>query len=586
MANLSTSVFLGMMPRRGARLLEDAMATYAENARGLSGYLTGRSTEILLATLPAGTNPKRVYRMVNDAGAEKFLTFQTPNVDILRAPQVNDRFNRFYWAGDGIPPSFNTFDRIGNFPAYFLGVPPPETPPILSQVTAGTGSSETRAYVYTYVDEFGQEGPPSGPTLITVLNGAVVEVTATSPPVVPGFATPTTIRIYRTVPGVSSSSYFFVQEIPAAAPVFVDNLNSAQVALNETLSSLSFFPPPTDMKGMVAMPNGFLVGFRGRDLLFSEPYRPHAWPPQYTLSVEDNIVGLGVFDANVAVLTDGTPFLASGVVPEAMSMVRVGPINACTSRRSIVPMAGAVLYASEDGIGSLSAGGQRLLTAELIDRDTWRAFFAPNALVAARDGDSNYIAFGPSGRGFEIDFNDLSRGVFVADPYAIPFGAFDQDAEGRRALYTSGDRIYTYGASGAPSSAFVWRSKEFFMTKPLNFGVAQVNFEGSPNNASSPVHVPDDTLPQRRRLGDATFEPWQSDPTANPDPRLPPTGNPAIEFALIADGVERFRQVVQPNRPFKLPSGYKAQVYQFEISGQARVSRVMIAETERELEAL
>jgi hypothetical protein len=67
---------------------------------------------------------------------------------------------------------------------------------------------------------------------------------------------------------------------------------------------------------------------------------------------------------------------------------------------------------------------------------------------------------------------------------------------------------------------------------------------------------------------------------------MPPVTDLTVEFALIADGREVYRQLIRPNRPFKLPSGYKAQVYQFEISGRARVSRVMIAETERELEAL
>lgn len=347
MANLALSVFLGMMPRRGARLLPDEMATYALNARGISGYLTGRQTEVLLRTLPAATNPQRVYRIVNPANVEKFLTFNTPNVDIVRAPQVNDTFNRYYWAGEGIAPSFNTFDRIGTLPAYAIGVVPPSVAPILTQLVPGTGTDETRAYVYTYVDVYGQESAPSPPTLLSVKPGVTVRVTCTAPPALSTHAPRTTIRIYRVIPGVASAAYFFVQEIPAASPVFTDSLSSAAVALNETLKSLSWFPPPTDMKGMVAMPNGFLVGFRGRDLLFSEPYRPHAWPPQYTLSVEDEIVGLDVFDTSIAILTNGTPFLASGVVPEAVSLVRVGPVNACTSRRSIVAFAGAVVYASD-----------------------------------------------------------------------------------------------------------------------------------------------------------------------------------------------------------------------------------------------
>lgn len=550
MVAFAISSFLGMFPRTAPRLLEPSQAQHAVNARTMSGYLAGRERDELLTTVVG--SPRRVRRIEFDDDIY-YLTFVTPDVDIVKAPLVNDQFDRYYWAGINIPPSFNTAARIATGAnAYFLGVRPPLDAPALSIAAVGGGVTppETRFYVYTFVDIYGQESQPSPPTEIVAKDSDTVRVAydeAAIDPLRPAIAL---VRIYRTVAGAAgAAAFFFVVERPynPAALTYDDAFSGAVVALNEQLPSSNWNMPPSDLTGMAAMPNGFLVGFRGRDVLFSEPYRPYAWPTEYTLSVEDNIVGLAVFDTTCVVLTTGTPYIASGVTPEAMSLIKAGPTNACVSRRSIVPMPGAVMYASEDGLVAITGNGNDLVTRDIIDRDTWRRDFSPDTILAARDGDARYVAFTGPFAGFELDFREPGRGlILLSGPEAGVYGV-DEDSEGRRALLMSGSNIYTFSTSAAPAARYIWKSRESFIVKPTNFGAAQIN--GGDHRGADPAVS---------------------------------TGR--VRFRMWADDVLRFDHDVPMNIAFKLPSGFKAQTFEFEFEGDEPISRFAIAEKAWELE--
>jgi hypothetical protein len=145
---------------------------------------------------------RRAFRVVDNAGVnpDTWLTFDSRDVDIVRSPIVNDSYDRYYWAGDG-RPRMNTYANIyaGTPGPYFLGVPAPTN---ALSVAPPAGTDETRAYVYTFVTTFGEEGPPSPPVVATgdagtwaLTNMDTVVPDAASRP--PNFK----INIYRTVSG-------------------------------------------------------------------------------------------------------------------------------------------------------------------------------------------------------------------------------------------------------------------------------------------------------------------------------------------------------------------------------------------------
>jgi hypothetical protein len=477
------------------------------------------------------------------------MTFPEKNLDVVRAPLANDDFIRYYWAGEGIPPSFNTQNRIRDgLDSYFMGSQPAPRPTLTVETEGVSDTRETRGYVITVVDIYGVEGPPGQFRFINARIDDEIRVEWLGPTHVTGFPPIDSIRIYRTVVGETGTAFFFVTEIPLGTNFFIDDLDGSDVALNETLGTTSFISPPTDLQGLVVMANGFLAGWRERDVYFSEPYRPDAWPTDYVISVEDPIVGLGVFDTNLVILTTGVPYVATGVNPAAMSLTKVGSVNGCVSRRSIVSMPGAVIYASSDGLSLMDSSGMHILTQDLIDRHTWLTQYNPDNIRAVRDGDSLYMAWTADNVGFEIDFHEPARGVTKLTS-TIVVDAFDQDADGQRPLLLSNGTAYFYGHSFSPASTYRWRSKEFYMVQPINFGAAQID-----GIADTPAAAP---------LGGLS--------------------NAGLQFRVWADRRLAYDQPVVPNKQFRLPSGFKAQLWQFELEGNTGISRVMVAETGKEL---
>lgn len=574
MVMIAVSGFLGMQPRVGPRMLPDEYATYARDLRMVTGYLEGRNGERTLANSAIDDpNTKFVYRITRKGNPANniLLEFPTPNVDVQRGPLINDVYDRYYWASDAGLPMFSLYTRIRDgLDPYEIAWPAPVD--VVANPVQGTVNPvpadrvfEYRNYVHTWVDEYGRESPPSRVNPATVdLAGDSTELgvgggqtvrlnwASTTLPDTTGKPDLASMRIYRTVPGISSSAFFFVMEIDYADLISgsldtIDDKLPAEVALNDILASTIYDPPPDDLIGMAQMPNGFMAGFRAdsKDVLFCEPYRPHAWPNIYTLSVEDPVVGLAVFGTNLVILTQGTPYIATGVHPEAMSLQKVNPPTACINRRSIVPLRDGVLFAGEDGLMAISAAGIQNVTESMLTRNQWNALYSPATMLAARDGESTYVSFYDNMNGFALDFAKLQDG-FTDISTGLDLVAVNSDEEQRRALISTSTNVFIYNnIDPANSKTYVWKSKEFFLVTPVNLGACQINADLTNHLGSSGV----------------------------------------VRLTVWADGVQRFFGDVTArlNNPFKLPSGFKGQVWQFQLDGTLPVSRIVLAQTEREL---
>ena len=111
---------------------------------------------------------------------------------------------------------------------------------------------ESRVYVYTWVSELGEEGPPSPPSAaLSIPSDGSVTVTMTNNP-------PTTqrnitdVRIYRANTGTASSEFQFVAEVAIGTlPTYVDTI--LDVNLGEVLQSASWDPPDVNMEGITAL---------------------------------------------------------------------------------------------------------------------------------------------------------------------------------------------------------------------------------------------------------------------------------------------------------------------------------------------
>ena len=177
-----------------------------------------------------------------------------------------------------------------------LGVPKPVGPLIISvpplEAPAGAPIAgvqikrETRNYVYTYVNSFGEEGPPSDPIPLDIDGdeGATVDVTIPGAPLAAGWDI-VAVRLYRVGTGFDTTGtedhfgeFFFVLETPIAASQITVQDSVRSDLLGEPVQTRFFEPPPANLKNITALPDGTLCGSVGSKLWFSEPWNFHAWP--------------------------------------------------------------------------------------------------------------------------------------------------------------------------------------------------------------------------------------------------------------------------------------------------------------------
>jgi hypothetical protein len=596
--------FAGQIPRRASRLLPNTFAEDARNTNLFSGTLRGINKPTLRQALDS--SPGAVFRIPNSP-EDIWMTFTSENVDVEPGPVINDAFDRFYWTGDGAP-KYNTRSRLAaEDPPFLLGVPAPTAAPTIG-ATGGVGAAETRSYVYTFVSAYNEEGPPSPPSTITGKEDDTWSLSALEIDTdIPDYAERniTHKRIYRTVTGTEGTRFHFVDEIDIEDTTFADVVSNATAGANDLLESTEWEPPPAGLDGLVAMPNGFFVGFVGQNLYFSEPYRPHAWPARYTLSTAFPIVGLGVHGSVLAVCTQSHPYIAYGVNPEAISFVKVDAIEPCVSKRSIVAMDMGVVYASANGLILINENGARNVTHDLIERDDWQTLYSPTTLRAVRYR-SDYIGFVDGANGFLVNFDEPRQAITDIED-TRPFNNVGYCKYTGNIQLLIGDQVWRWDPVGTLPYTYVWKSKLFRTPKPVNLGALHVEFSTEPVDVEqlllqaqeyNAARWPDKPLDAIGWTGIARRRPVPG-LTGLALPQRSPLGGPMLypeeqiaesatgaTIIVYAENRERWRKAVERTGYHRLPSGYKSDTWQIEIIGNAEIVSVVVAETMKELERL
>ena len=474
MPGMKLEVFSGLIPRSSDRLLPPMAATEARNTKLLNGEVRGFRALREEADFSGGAvSPvRRAFRVVDNAGllADTWLTFDTRDVDVLRSPIVNDGFDRYFWAGDG-RPMMNTYARIENGdPGYFLGIPTPQNAP---SVTPPAGTDETRAYVYTFVSAYGEEGQPSPPTVATGAAGQwdLSGIDTTVPD--PTSRNITAVKIYRTVTGGTSSNFYYVDEIALGTATYADNVTSTTVAANNLLESTSWAGPPIDLEGFVVMPNGYLVGWKGRRLVMSEAYRPHAWPAEYELSTEFPIVGLVVWGSTLVIGTKSQPYFGQGNSPASFTMQKLDAVEPCLSRRGMVATTAGAYYPSINGLILANSSGAKVITQDILTKEEW-ATYNPQDIYAAQLG-LQYIAFNSQNFGFIFNPTEPQTKLVELDSFDDIEGV-ETDRYSGNVLLLRNNRAMEWDPLNSERLNWRWQSKLYQFPEPLNFGAVRLNF--------------------------------------------------------------------------------------------------------------
>jgi hypothetical protein len=595
MSAVKVFAFDGLVPRLSPTLLGDNFAQVAENVKLYSRELRYWRGPLLAYNTP-GTNYKTIYRLYNPAGASAFLVWGT-EVDVVPGPLADNSEGRIYFTGSGGPKKTNyALATTGSAPfpvtSYEMGVPKPAGAPAATVTTPGSGTAETRAYVFTYINTFGsvqEEGPPSDPVSVTVSpTGAVVTID-TFPALPGGSYNLTHRRIYRTVVGASTVSYQFVAEIAIGATSFADNLTTAQ--LGEVMSTLGWDPPPSDLAGLVALPGGALAGFSGNTVYFSEPYYPHAWPSAYAISLPvGRVVGLGVIGSSVAVMTDRVPYLIHGGVPGNMYTERVQLEEPCLSKSTIAMDEDGVIYASPNGLVMLASGARGLVTKNLFTSVEWQAL-NPGTMKAAV----------LQGRYFGL-FPDVvpAKAMILSrdDPPALSYislsaTAMHVDARNARLFYAdsaTGD-IFSLDSDESNPLQFEWRSKRWQFPQAQTFSLLRVDAEfdqlvdaSAYNQAAAEVAAANAAAYGSPLLGAFNETPLNVFDLNGSTLRNPPTfaSSRTVQVVIYGEGAVVANLNLSSMDPIRIPP-FKVREMEIGIFGNIHVRSLALATTIEEL---
>ena len=509
MATVKLTNFTGITPRLGAQYLQDNAAQKAVNTKLFSGEI--RSWMKPLEDYEVvNQSAATIFKMHGPGNATQWLEFNV-DTDIVRGPVVDAEDYRIYYSENGVCKKTNwdlATEGSGNssYPRnwLYLGVPFPTSAPTLTaertvvkedaigEEKYDSENTENRVYVYTYVSEFGNVFEESAPSA-----AASVRCDASGNPVViSGFANPPTdhynitrIRIYRAVAGATNILYMLVDEVKLKNHQFPttgtsengvsitdgeyhDSRTYAQLGME--LATLNYTPPPENLRGLVMMANGFLAGYTYNQVWFSEPFIPHAWPADYMLSVDAEIVGLGVYGTTLVVCTKGHAYTISGTHPSALTQDKQPMVQPCVSKSSIAYDQYGVLYASPHGLVALAAAQMDVFTRPMITHDEWQ-HYTPSLLKSVMYNNmyigayhyKNYQGLVVFARGDQPAMIEVE---FPAQALHVEYGTGDLYA-----LHAYDHKIYKIDSAAFDRMYYTWQSKEFAFGYRMSFSCCKVD---------------------------------------------------------------------------------------------------------------
>ncbi len=495
MAYFKRDKFSGIAPGVAPNLLAEQFGQIAENIDFESGSLVPIKKEgsVEHTFTSSGSLVQSFYYYENSV-TNRWLRFNSPNVNVVEGPIPGDTYERLYWTGETYPKmSVQTViegDGSAPFPesSWRLGVPAPGAPGsvTLTGTLDDTVTPEDVSYVYTFVTAYGEEGPPSSPT-------AAVEATIGPSKQTAGFSIPnyggasssinfSRKRIYRSNTGSTNTTFQFVDDVAYAQTSYSDSKDAA--TLQEVLPSATWIGPPDDnaslypdgpLKGLTPLANGVFAGFTGKRLCLSEPYLPHAWPISYRITLEEDIVAIGTTANGVVCLSNGKPYFVTGVDPSAMSALQIDLAQACVNRSSVVDMGEYILYAGPDGLCAVSGTEGRVVTKGLISPEQWNADFSPSTIKAFLY-EGTYVAFyedGSEHKGWVYDPRADEAAISTLTTEYRVYAGWPDSQSGKlyildAASSVANKRVREYRGSTSDVNKSQWKSKKYVVPRPVS----------------------------------------------------------------------------------------------------------------------
>ncbi len=381
---------------------------------------------------------------------------------------------------------------------------------ITSTQPASQVASEATSYVYTYVTTYGsgadqitQESGPSdpSPTITYFLDESSNPVTMTpvsvSIPPAPSGLDIGNYNLYRLVQLADGSEVFeFVKQLASStsAPTSYSD-TSLDEALGDALLTTDYAPPPGNLQGILALPNGIMAGFFANTLCLSAQNFPFAWPVGNQLPTDTPIVAIAAIDSTVLVLTQANPYTAWGNDPSAYTMSKERAQQGCVSKRSAATHKRlGVIYASGNGLCYYAGQGEldliRMPNGDpYFSVEQWQALNPASVLGVVHDDKYWfwYSSGGTSG-GYVLDLSPAGFGLIELD-FHVSAASVDPAAD---ILYLVPDasvypingnvvggalNVVSQWEGGSGLRPRSWERDEILLQRPTAFTLARVRAE-------------------------------------------------------------------------------------------------------------
>ena len=606
MTSLVNQVFGGENRRISAHLLERKNAQLAENCDMSSGSIVPITDSGKKESIASIGFIKTIHQYFDAVGSEKWLQWPE-DVNVIVNPIAGDTTGRSIFTGTDQPRVFDSSlvdtngDNIYPEESALLIVPTPTTACVAALGAGGSGGTTTTAYVYTFVriwpsGKWDEGAPSPASNSVDALAGQTVNLSAIE-------NTPhidhriTHVNIYRIATGNAGAEYEYVDQIPIGTTTYADNILSAN--LGEVIPSENWTPPPETMEGIILLSNGCAAGFSGNEVLISVPYQLHAYPVEYRQTINANIVALCALDSVIVVITDKAPTIIYANDPASIMLKSLNAVHPCKSKRGVSTDGKAVYYPVAEGLLKIDQYGTiNVFTEQAITEQQWL-----NLKPETMHGlvfQQKYFLF------YEADVvNGVMYGGGLIFDLTKPLIEYQRIGYFAHAMHSTGSElyllrdingvntIYQWGSSGTPMF-YTWRSKNFRASETVNFSACKIScdFAGAltPEEQALFDIYRQSVITENTGLI-ASGESLLSDInaaalnevaigsdslTAIPDAYIPPDG---VLFKLFADDAEVYSGTVLNGRPFRLPDGYLANNFYFELTGQLDVYSVSLADS-------
>jgi hypothetical protein len=307
-----------------------------------------------------------------------------------------------------------------------------------------------------------------------------------------------------------------------------------------------------------------------------------------------SVVALGWFGTTVVLATEGEPHTISGVDPVTMGGGAQGLKVSwpCLSKKGLVSTEMGVFYPTTAGLALIGDGGG-VMTREFYTEEEWRDI-NPETFIGSYRDNKYYAGYSNDDGEGRIIIIDKTEYASVTLAIADVSRLWTDPLSGT--LYAViGSDIYQWDAPDAERALFDWMSKEFVFAPPINMAVGKVDADFTASAAEiaaaqaayDAAVAANAALLAAGNLRGATNATYANRYSMNGDALSPAPSieYDALTFELWADEGDglgmalKHSEQVTSSRAFRLPDGFTADALHVRLSGNIKVSRVILAPT-------